>query len=128
MRLGGGHAGREVAQRPLQLLLGSLEFARELGIQVTTAVDVADQVGLGLGGAGGGGLCFLRGGAERGEFRASRLKRAALAFELGNGLGVSLDAVAIQLGQCRHRARGLSRPRRSGVDSSSRRYRAWPSL
>jgi hypothetical protein len=98
----------------LAVFVGHLELAGELGIQVTAAVDVADEVGLGLGGTGGGGLSFFRGGAERGQFRASRLERPALAFELGDGLGVRLDAVAIQLGQRRHCARGLSQTSKVG--------------
>ena len=86
----------------------------ELGVQVAPAVDVADEVGLGLRGAGGGGLRFLRGGAERGELRAARLERLALAFELGERLGVRLDAIAIELGQRRDRPGRLAQTAKVG--------------
>ena len=45
-RLGGRRAGRQIAQRRLQLLLGGLQLARELRVQVALLVDVADEVGL----------------------------------------------------------------------------------
>ena len=41
--LGGGRAGRQIAQRDLQLLLGRLQLAGELRVQVAPPIDVADQ-------------------------------------------------------------------------------------
>jgi hypothetical protein len=104
--------------------LGNLELARQLRIQVAAAIDVADEVGLGPG-RGRRRPVLFRGARSAASSRV--VPERALAFELGDGLGVSLDAIAIQLGHAPPCA-CLSQTARSGVDSCSRRYRAWPSL
>src|SRR5262249_56245811 len=81
-----------------------------LGVQIAFAVDVPDQLALRLRRALRGEPSLLRRAAKSGELRPTLLERLTLLPQGVEGSRVRRDALAIEPGERRDGARGLSEP------------------
>ena len=90
---------RRITQRRLELQLSRLQLGRDLGIEIATAVDVADEIALRQRGLLDRDLCLFSRASRCDRGSPSFLERAARGVEVLQHLLVLRDAIAVELGE-----------------------------
>jgi len=95
----GRRSRRQVAQRRLQLLLGALQLAGQLRVEIAARIDVADEGAARLGRAVEGVLraCGFR--RQRAQTAAALLEGPARACQLGERALACRDTVGVEFGE-----------------------------